>query len=392
MVLCNQMKSRATKYSIIATFLLCHFAGFGQEEEKNWELSGYIKDMLTINFPVDTESSLVDNLIHNRLNFQWHPGPVFTTKVELRTRIFHGDLVRSIPNYSSFVDVNNDYLDLSYIPLDRDGVVAHTMIDRAYLQWTKEKWDLKVGRQRINWGFNLVWNPNDIFNAYSFFDFDYEERPGSDAIRLQLFKGFAGGYEFAIKMADSWEELTAATMIKWNKNNYDFQALGGVMQNNLVLGTGWAGNLGMAGFKGEVSYFKHLSETKDQWLASVSIDYSFPNALYLNGSILFNSAQQEGSLQETLGPSANLDVRSLSPFKYSTFLQASYQLIPLVNSGISLLYYPEEKSFFANPFVTLSLLQNLDGDIVGQFYFDKHTDGEFKAIYSALFVRLKYSF
>ena len=35
-----------------------------------------------------------------------------------------------------------------------------------------------AGRQRINWGQTFVWNVNDVFNAYSYFDFDYKERPG----------------------------------------------------------------------------------------------------------------------------------------------------------------------------------------------------------------------
>ena len=48
---------------------------------------------------------------------------------------------------------------------------------------------LRIGRQRINWGVNLAWNPNDLFNAYSLIDFDYQERPGSDAIRFQYYMG-----------------------------------------------------------------------------------------------------------------------------------------------------------------------------------------------------------
>ena len=86
---------------------------------------------------------------------------------------------------------------------DFDQMVFHIMIDRLYLQWNDDSWQFKVGRQRINWGVNLAWNPNDIFNAYSLYDFDYEERPGTDALRFQKFIGYAGGYEIAIKIADN---------------------------------------------------------------------------------------------------------------------------------------------------------------------------------------------
>ncbi|MCG8318265.1 MAG: hypothetical protein MI921_02070 [Cytophagales bacterium] len=42
-----------------------------------------------------------------------------------------------------------------------------------------------IGKHRINWGKSYVWNPNDVFNAYSFFDFDYEERRGTDALLIK---------------------------------------------------------------------------------------------------------------------------------------------------------------------------------------------------------------
>ena len=133
------------------------------------------------------------------------------------------------------------------------------MIDRLYLQWNDDSWQFKVGRQRINWGVNLAWNPNDIFNAYSLYDFDYEERPGTDALRFQKFIGYAGGYEIAIKIADNWDEFTAAAMAyKWNVKGFDLQALGGIMKNNLTAGIGWAGNLGLCRVQRRVELFLYF--------------------------------------------------------------------------------------------------------------------------------------
>ena len=153
--------------------------------ERKWVLNGYVKDLVTFNIvkdnPILGDEVLIDNLVHNRINFKWYPTANFSAVLELRNRLFHGDLVKILPNYSEFIDVNNDFFDLSANVVDRNNVVLHTMIDRLYIQWNKADWEVKLGRQRINWGTNLVWNPNDLFNAYSFFDFDYEERPGADA-------------------------------------------------------------------------------------------------------------------------------------------------------------------------------------------------------------------
>ena len=66
-----------------------------------------------------------------------------------------------------------------------------------------EKWELTLGRQRINWGVNLAFNPNDLFNAYSLIDFDYQERPGSDAIRFQYFTNELSSFETAVQFGKS---------------------------------------------------------------------------------------------------------------------------------------------------------------------------------------------
>lgn len=358
-----------------------------EEKEKTTQLSGYVKDMVSLNVPSGSDSIAVDNLIHNRLNFRWFPSDQFQFRLEVRNRIFFGDFVSLVPNYGELIDVNNDYFDASALVVDKNDLVIHSMIDRAYAEWKQETWSLSIGRQRINWGVNLAWNPNDIFNAYSFFDFDYEERPGSDAIRFQKYRGYAGGYEIAVSVSDELDEVTAAYLYKWNKNNYDYQALAGVMRNNLVIGGGWAGSIGNAGFKGEMTYFEPLGDLdKRTFLTSVSVDYAFANSLYLNGSILFNSAPLENGLL-IQNSTANLDVRSLSPYKWSTFLQASLPVHPLINVGLSAMAFPGESGVFINPFLTWSILADLDLDLIGQVF--AWSDGN--DVY-VTYVRVKWSF
>ena len=263
---------------------------FGQTEDEDpkFIVKGYVKDMITFNF-ADQDSVLLDNLIHHRLNLAYYPSDNFTAKLEIRNRVFTGDLVKLFPNYGELIDVNNDYFDLSFMPVNRDNLVIHSMIDRAYVQYNKDDWEVTLGRQRLNWGVNLAWNPNDLFNSYSFFDFDYEERPGSDALRIRKYTGYASEIEFAIKAADSFEELTSAIKYQINRWNYDIQFIGGVMQNNLAVGTGWAGSIGGMGFKGELTYLDEFGTDNSGFLTSISFDYMLPNSLYFNASGLYNS-------------------------------------------------------------------------------------------------------
>ncbi len=357
-----------------------------QDHNKKWRLDGYFKEMLSSTALQDVDSFMFDNLMHNRLNFFWYPTEKVTANMEVRTRLFHGDVLKVIPSYVHYIDVNNDFFDLSYSE-DFDQVVFHTIIDRLYLQWNDDSWQLKVGRQRINWGVNLAWNPNDIFNAYSLYDFDYEERPGTDALRFQKFISYAGGYDIAIKIADNWDEFIAAGMYKWNFKGYDLQALGGIMKNNLTGGVGWAGSLGLAGFKGESNYFYDLTQSdQNAWLTSLSFDYSLPNSLYFNASVFYNSysTHQDNLL---LLNSGNSDVRSLTPYKWNAFLQSNYTFHPLFSGSLLTLAYPGNSGLFINPMFMFSPLNNFDLDLIGQFFLNKDSQNT-----SSAYLRFKYSF
>ena len=382
----------------ILTFTLQIQAQPGVENQKNWSLRGYVKLMQTFNIADGFDSLLVDNLIHNRLMFRYYPTDEWMVRVDMRNRILYGDFVQLIPQYDQLIDIDNNYLDLSFFPVNKSDLIFHSVFDRAFVRWRKNKWEITLGRQRINWGINLAWNPNDIFNAYNFFDFDYEERPGSDALRVQYYTGFASSLQFAVNAADNWDELVAAGLWKINQWNYDFQFLGGISRGDIVLGSGWAGNIEDAGFKGEISYFRpydqFFDETKDEALVgAVAFDYSFENSLYLYGSYMYNSGQPADPDFSLLNFSSSeqLSAKNLLPFKHTLLLQGMYTFSPLVNGSLATIYFPGNNGVFLNPGLTISLFQNWDLDLIGQIYFSDMT-GEYKAIQKFAYLRLKYSF
>jgi len=180
---------RCVHNTILILFLLFAFSGtYGQEDQKKFFVNGYLKEMISLNDVGD--STLVDNLIHNRLNFRWYPNNNLRFYGALRSRLFIGETTRLFEEqFEDFIEYDTYFFDLSWTIYNEDAVMLHTMIDRLYMEWIHKDLTLKVGRQRINWGINTVWNPNDIFNAYSYFDFDYEERPGTDALRVEYYTG-----------------------------------------------------------------------------------------------------------------------------------------------------------------------------------------------------------
>ncbi len=380
-----------------------------------WAFKGYLKNMSTFSWtPYLGDTLWYDNLTHNRLNLAWYPNEEISVFIEMRNRLFIGSRVSNVPNYGELIDSNNDFFNLSYNVIDNENMVLNMMFDRLYVQWVKNDWEVKLGRQRINWGVNLAWNPNDWFNAYSFFDFDYEERPGSDALRVTYYTGVASSMEVAVKMADSPDHFVAAGMYKMNKFNYDIQLLGGYAQGDVSVGTGWAGNLGLASIKGELTYFLPVIETtantqtdlggniipglerySSMFLAAISVDYSFKNSLYLNGSVMYSSiGDYDANLfGSALGQQlASFTVRDLSPYPWSSFIQASYQFSPLLFGGGAIMFYPGTNNFFINPMLTYSIVQNLDIDLIGQIFYGTNQNGSYDAISKSAFVRLKWSF
>ncbi len=391
---------------ILILFICWPLLGFSQSDEpKSWAVNGYVKDLRTF-YLNNLDTISIDNLLHHRFNFKWFINEHFTFKTDVRNRIFYGDLVERTPGYADLIDdINNDVLDLSWVLLDRNSVVIHSMIDRLYLDYVNNNLEVRLGRQRINWGINLIWNPNDIFNSYSFFDFDYEERPGSDALRVTYYTGASSSVEFAVKAFEEVEDLVAAGLWKTNKWTYDFQVLGGVAQKDIVLGGGWAGNIKNAGFKGEFSTFTPYDNTDTTntdivFAGTMSIDYSLRKGTFMSGGMLFNS-NGANSLFSGL-PEINLatglqgiaiSAKNLYPYKWTLFGQISHPLGAAANAGVALIYSPgEDHAFFINPTVSYSIRENWDLDLVGQMMALKLPGQGYQLPLGAAFLRVKWSY
>jgi len=367
-------------------------------QESKVSLNGYVKELYMFYSPeypipgTDLEY-LWTNIIHNRLNFKWYTTKKLTTVIEMRNRLFFGNLVENFPGYQESVDVDNGSLDLSWIWAHGDGWFIHSIIDRAYLDYSAGKWQIRAGRQRINWGLNLVWNPNDIFNSFSYFDFDYEERPGTDALRIQYYTGTTSSAELVYKPGRENARTAFAGMYRFAKWNYDFQFIGGVAGDDWVLGGGWSGDILGAGFRGEITHFEPQNNLSFRTtVASVSADYTFSSSWYIHSCLLYNSngkTGKTGGLNFFISP--DLSAKTLSFARYSLFGQVSRPITPLFSGSLSGIVNPSDGSFYVGPMLTYSLLNNLELMLTGQLFFGE-AETEFGDIGQIAFGRLKWSF
>lgn len=369
---------------------------YAQEESPKTSFTGYVKYLQTVSYQDFNEEWLTYSFFHNRLNFEWYPNNTFTFNAGMRNRFFYGEFIKNTPLFADFVSRDNGFLDLKAVPFEGDSYFLATEFDRLYIDIVKDKWQARIGRQRINWGQNLIWNPNDVFNAFSYFDFDYEERPGTDAVKITYYPDFTSTAEFIYELGDNIEDMSFAGLYRFNKWSYDIQFLGGLVKNDLVAGTGWSGNISDAAFRGEITYFHNsdrLDKSVGQWVASISGDYTFSNQLYLHSGYIFNSRGSTGnaSFDELVLLGKNLNARNLTPSKGEMFFQASYPITPLTSADIGSIVNPYDGSWFIGPSVTISLRNDLELLLTGQLFYgpSRSEYGDFGKLW---FGRLRWSF
>lgn len=387
------------KLILIITLVIIFTPIKAQEKQSifsNMTLNGYVKYMNTSMFNDVDSMWLVDNLIHNRLNYNWYISDKLTFSAGMRNRFVYGDLVKFIPNYASSLENDNGYLHfLTNNIIDGNSYVLNTSFDRAYLEYNGENLVITLGRQRINWGQSFAWNPNDIFNSYSFFDFDYEERPGSDALRIQYYPNYTSVIEGAIKI-DRNNNITAAGLYRFNKWSYDIQLIAGIIDTtDYIIGAGWTGSLWDFGFNGEISYFHPQDNFKDSTgvtIISTGLSYMFDNSLNISIEGNYNGYFDKLNLT-----SFNdlyfmpLSVKTTSYSKFSWFGQISYPIHPLLNGTIAVMYFPSlGDGYFLMPSLSYSLSDNSEFALYGQ-RFEGSFGGQYDKM-SMVFLRFRYSF
>jgi len=362
------------------------------QEKRPVTIKGYVTTMQSAYFDSVSGPFVNENLLHNRIMLQGYAGSNFTWAVEIRNRFFTGDRVRMGDFFSGMIGKDPGFADMSWNLLEEQSFLLNTNVDRLWIDLRRKNIQVTLGRQRINWGQTLVWNPNDVFNAYSFFDFDYVERPGSDAIRFQYFPSFSSTLELALK-ADGQGEITAAGLYRFNRWGYDLQVLAGMVDgHDFVAGAGWSGQLGSLAFRGEGSWFDAFRGTGDEkgtLLLTAGLDKLFQNNSMAQVQLMY--CNQPYDLDEFTSLYYNqLSSRDLAYSRFSAFGQFVWSVSPLLNLSLSGMWFPDLDGWFAGPSLDFSLAENLDFSLIGQHFNVGVNDFETKL--NLAFLRVKYSF
>jgi len=385
----------------ILIFLFAFIAISANAQEKKWTLSGYVSGMPSIIVQQPQDEIWWQALAHNRLNFGWQINKDFRFDTGMRNRFIAGSEMMINPES---ISADAGLMDLSWNYFSTNNTILNTTFDRLNFTFEKNKWKLQLGRQRINWGQTFVWNPNDIFNTYSFFDFDYPERPGCDAFRTTYFHNATSSSEFAFS-ANHENKITTAFLHRWNKNNVDYQLITGLLtETDIVIGGALTSDYKGLNYRTELSYFHSIVEMwraasdEETWHAtsllavSAGLDYIFKNSLMLQAEVLYNnvSSKNAGGLMAMYA--APLSAKNLSISQWNIFANVTYPITPRLNGSLSGMYFVDIQSYYAGFSFDYSVAENLDFSLISQF-FSTFGDSEIGNMNILMgFMRLKYSF
>ncbi|MCC6396779.1 MAG: hypothetical protein IT282_07140 [Bacteroidetes bacterium] len=382
--------------------IVTFFFVVGATNAQDIAIQGYVKDLAGWVDQRPTMGTLtlghIHNTFQNRLTTRYYPSSTLTLACDLRTRMIYQREFNAGGMFTSALQGASELLDLNAVLIDRDDAVLVSQVDRLSVDWILGPLQLTVGRQRIAWGTNLVWNPTDLFNPFSVLDFDYEERPGVDGFRAQIFTGPTSKIELAVAPGKTSRNRAVMALVHVNSWSYDFNMMGGVFQEGYVLGFSWAGQVLDAGFRGEVRWTGNqhsadpttLSDARQSYfIATLSGDYTFANSLYLHTEVLFNG----NGVSEDAGPrwAVALSRGLLSPARWSVYQEVSGNISALVRLSMFGLINPEDDSFVLVPSLTWSVATNWDILVIALIPAGQ-TRTEFGGMGSGAYARVKWSF
>jgi len=378
---------KTLKLTLVFALLLYGYAGAQ-------EFKGQLKllNNLFVPYP-DTLMWFTDQTLENRLEFKWDATDWLRFDVQARNRFIYGDFVENIPNYSSLIGSSNGLVNLSFLWAEGRSFVGHTEFDRLFARVSYSRFELTLGRQRVNWGIDLVWNPNDIFNTFSYLNLEYPERPGTDAVTLKAYTGQLSYIEAVYQPHKTDDSSAYGVRYRANIARTDFQFLVARMAGFYMLGGGLSSELGQFAIRSEVSYFHAIrSSEKSGLVATLSADRSFGSNSFVQLGALYNSFGSKGSHE----PISLIEPQAQSPMmlsrgKVNLFVGVNSTVATLFTPSLAILANPTDWSAAVIPSLGYSASDNLTLALTAMLFAGNRTD-EYPSIGQLAYFKVQWNF
>lgn len=375
------------RYNLVIATAIFFSLHFTTPFAVDFSAGGYVKNMQTASFVNHHDNWIIANIWNARVNVR----SFITDDI---TWVFGGNTLFSYSNHIAiFANNRNGWYHTSG-PRDFSvGYVAQFyavggFFDRNFIEYQRANWVLSAGVQRINWGMNLIWNPNDIFNAYSIYDFDYQERPGILSARGRYYVSETSTVDVVATSANIFGALYRVSI-----NQHDLQLIAAIDDNDIIGAAGFAADVFDAGLRGEATLFYDYANNATNHIAALTADYAFTNGFYVHLGALYNSfGVVENALLHRMTPNHDSPVKNLAAGRYSTFFQISYPFTPLLSGSAIAIMNLSDYSIYFSPIGTYSISDNLEILLASQLNFGDENEEFSEDFGRSFFARLRWSF
>lgn len=268
------------------------------------ELSGQYKNLLLTSETIigPSESYVLDiNRLRLGLTDRWQ-----NIKFELiyDNELQFGSYLDSL-QFRQFVERDDlRYWKLQGNSVDKNDVYGTHQLYRGTVQLTKNEFDLRIGRQQINWASALIWNPLDKFNPLNPLQLERDERQGVDAILLDYNIQELSRLSLVYSRQENPSDQSAAVRFKSNQYDIDYSLIAGAFLNEDKFGFGLASQMGFIGLRAEFVWSdpKGNAKNNERYVETViSADYTnqigikFVLEGYFNGDGVTDTSQYQFS-------------------------------------------------------------------------------------------------
>ncbi len=248
-------------------------------------------------------------------------------------------------------------------------------LDRAFLDIALERWDLRIGRQAINFGQALIWNPVDLVDSSSPLDFDIVKE-GVDTFRAS----YAVSSTSSVLGLVAFPDGGAITLVRGETlaGGADLGVLvaSDARTDERILGFDVKGDLGV-GWWAEGA-FHDLEEGEDFLRLVVGLDYSWPVRQQLYLAFQYYLDESGGTGVDDYDYAALGTTRSFLARRYASVI-GGLTIDELTNLNGSMIYNLEDDSYVLTLGLARIFFDDLEVTVRGSL-FDGSGPGEYNPV------------
>ena len=346
------------KFLLLFLFITTFSKTFAQYE---LTFSGYVVNMPVYTFSSDKTPTFFprENQLLNLTRLRLKPQIFLWSNARINIEYEMDALLAKDINNSELNQVteNRQLINMKWDIASGNKYKLSHYIDRLYFRQGFDWGNIIIGRQRISWGTGRIWNPTDLFNPINPADFSKIEKDGADALSMTYYLGNFTDLNIVYNPQDKFKKNNAAFRFRTNYETYDLAVISGYFDRRYIVGFDFAGNLFVAGIRGEGIISMDKNDLNKNYTKLVfGIDNQFTPKLYALIEYQYNGEGITNKYSYDLTRLAKGEIINLN--KNYLFISTSYQFTPLITGTLSNNITLNDGSGFVNPSINYSMSDN----------------------------------